>query len=253
MRCPAPGRRASPPRAAPPRSKVGILDWGQTKHLRPEHVEMMCRVTLAMAGERYAEIERLIEDSGEFELEELAGRSAIERRMAWVRARPHESARAHGRHCARGVAWRCARALCGRTSGIAARGTVTRGRPRGREGRRRARRGGGANARGARGRPCRAPAPLRAAAPPTCAHTRPRAPRTAHRAQVLICYTFVDTRWTPLCDINLSEAPSGMLGKNRLSRNSQARAPHRTAAPPACKLSRSALRAGGPARAPAAR
>lgn len=65
--------------------RVGILDWGQTKSLRPEHIELMCRMTLAMAAERYAEIERLIVSSGEFELEELEGRSSLERRMAWVR------------------------------------------------------------------------------------------------------------------------------------------------------------------------
>jgi hypothetical protein len=71
--------------------RLGILDWGQTKRLRPEHVLLMCRMTLAMAGERYAQIESLIEGSGEFALEELEGRSALERRMAWVRARERES------------------------------------------------------------------------------------------------------------------------------------------------------------------
>lgn len=103
--------------------RLGILDWGQTKRLRADHVRLLCRMTLAMAAERYAQIEALIEGSGEFALEELVGRSPLEKRMAWV----------------------------------------------------------------------------------------------------LICYTFVDTRWTPLSDLTFADAPAsgGILGKNRLSRNSQ--------------------------------
>jgi len=102
--------------------RLGILDWGQTKRLSPEHVTLICRLSLAMSAERYAQIEALIEGCGEFALEELEGRSALERRMAWV----------------------------------------------------------------------------------------------------LICFTFVDTRWTPLSELTFADAPAGMLGKNRLSQNSKA-------------------------------
>ncbi|KAJ1616015.1 hypothetical protein T492DRAFT_851141 [Pavlovales sp. CCMP2436] len=107
--------------------RLVILNWGQTKRLSPEHVTLICRLSLAMSAERYAQIERyaqleaLIEGCGEFALEELEGRSALERRMAWV----------------------------------------------------------------------------------------------------LICFTFVDTRWTPLSELTFADAPAGMLGKNRLSQNSK--------------------------------